>query len=100
MSADNGIYILQTPKGNKFEFRVAHLQAVENFKWDDVNKEYTNDQNVWIENARNMWKDCNVFTNKSEAFQESDKIYYNEIMNNDYGILEYGICTIEINKEF
>jgi len=32
MSADNGIYILETLGS---EFRVAHLQAIENIYWDD-----------------------------------------------------------------
>ena len=39
MSADNGIYILKTPKDNNegFEYRVIHSQAIENIYWDDVN---------------------------------------------------------------
>jgi hypothetical protein len=34
MSADNGIYILETPTSDGgLEYRVAHLQAVENVEW-------------------------------------------------------------------
>ena len=99
MSADNGIYILQTNKGDGFEFRVVHLQAVENYQWDNVDKCYTDDEDVLIENAREMWRDCEVFTDKREAFLEADE-QTEEILSDDCGILEYGICTIKIDREF
>ena len=108
MSADNGIYILQTLKGNGFEFRVAHLQAVENYQWDDNKQnpdkdyvgDYTDDADVQIKNARQMWKGCEVFIDRDAAWKKAEEIY-DEIMKDDFcPILEYGIQIIYIAREF
>lgn len=87
MSADNGIYILQTPKDNtpigspkaRSEFRVAHLQAVDNYQT--------------IEEAREAWGDP-VYDTENEAFAEALK------MSKDYEILEYGISVIYMDQVF
>jgi hypothetical protein len=94
MSSDNGIYILTTPKGNGHEYRVAHQMAIDNYLWDDESNDYTNDPKVLIKNAREMWKDCKVLTEESEAFQEAVIIY------EDVGYTEYGIQFINISEEF
>lgn len=107
MSADNGIYILETVKGNGKEYRVEHLQAVENYLWDEnlqvPEKSYkggeTDNPNIHIKNAREMWANCKVFTNKQDASLEADKLY-NEIIESDFPIIEYGISTIKIDREF
>ena len=63
MSADNGIYILKTQgycsihdgyDEHSSEFRIAHLQAVENVNWDHDGNDYTDDPDVMIHNARQM----------------------------------------------
>lgn len=106
MSSDNGIYILKTPRRKIFEYRIRHMQAVENYMWNDevvnevgVKGAYTDDQDVWIQNAREMWEGCKVFTSERQAMAEAMKIYQ-EIMNDDLPICEYGIQVIEIDREF
>jgi len=94
MSADNGIYILSTLKGRGYEYRVAHLQAVENVDWDDKTKDYTKKDDVRIVNARGMWDGCKVFTNEDTAHELAHDLA------EDCTILEYGICSVHINKEF
>ena len=105
MSADNGTYVLETKKGNWFEYRVKEMSAVENVYWkitptkkNPYAGKETSDQNVWIKNARKMWKDCKVFSNRIDALIEADRVAKQAI--EDYGILEYGICFIRIDKEF
>jgi len=54
---------------------------------------------VLIANARNMWKGCKVFTDKSSAL-----LYASELLDkctNDYGMEpEYGISFIKIPRVF
>lgn len=90
MSADNGIYILSTLKGKGHEYRVAHLQAVENYEWDDKIKGYTEDPDVQIKNAREMWDGCKVFKKEKGALKLAHKLA------DDVDILEYGICYVYI----
>ena len=86
MSADNGIYILQTPYSyGKCQYRVAYHMAVENFMWDDIKGEESQDPDVWIKNARKMWPGP-VFYTREDALKEADKLYQEH-----YGPLE---CSI------
>ncbi|MAH32739.1 MAG: hypothetical protein CMG78_12160 [Marinobacter sp.] len=85
MSADNGVYILITQKGDLHEFRVAHLQNIDNVDWDHKIGTYTSDPEVQIKNAREMWKDCEVFIDEASASAEANRIY-EEIMSDDYGV--------------
>ena len=114
MSSDNGIYILETPKGDGKEYRVAHLQAVENYLWHVCSKHgfdlhFGNDGRpgcdecrsgecdhveCHIENAREMWGDCKVFTNQDDALK------FALDLANQVEWTEYGICSIIIPKEF
>lgn len=95
MSADNGVYILETKRGSGKEYRVAHLQAVENVNWDTEKGEYTNDPDIHIKNAREMWPlSLPVFTNKDEALARAFDIY--EVLT----ICEYGVQTVKIDREY
>ena len=97
MSADNGVYILETlkkDKPNTFEFRVAHLQAVENVDWDQKQKCETEDDQIRIKNARKMWKNCKIFTSKKDALTFASDVL-DELM-----ICEYGISFVTINEVF
>jgi len=98
MSADNGVYILETVrltrKGFQPEFRVSHLSAIDNIEWDEKINDYTNDDDVRIVNAREMFDVTKVFEDKKEA--ES----YAVALHEDLGWTEYGICYITINREF
>ena len=100
MSADNGIYILETGDhyDNK-EYRVAYQMAVDNYLWDNEKNERSNDPDVWIRNAREMWKGCKVFTDSNSAVREAERIYQ-EFMKDDLAILEYGIVFIEVPRHF
>lgn len=110
MSADNGIYILQTKRKshdctNCWEYRVAELQAVENVDWDENLPntyhglgDYTEDDNVRIKNAREMWKDCKVFNTEAEALVEAKRLYDKNM--EDIGVVEYGISFVTIDRVF
>ncbi len=99
MSADNGIYILKTPTvDGKSEYRVKHLQAVENYRWDFLKPNddgggpggYTEDTKWHIYNAKRIWGTCKVFDNNGDAVLEAARL------SDDIGYTEYGICMIEI----
>jgi hypothetical protein len=124
MSADNGIYILQTKDG----YRVAHLQAIDNIYWhpdccenphivDDslgedmyyhehcqicgkVDPEYKIREGV--ANLTVIWMYFNrsvVYPDRESAMKKADEIY-NEITNDDFcGIVEYGIQFINGMEE-
>lgn len=94
MSSDNTVAILKTPKGNNFEYRVAHQMAIENYQWDDAKGDYTDDPQVQIKNAREMWRDCPVFTTSDDALIEAKAIYDQVVWT------EYGISFIIIDAEF
>lgn len=109
MSADDGFYILETEGP---EYRVKHLQAVENYMWDDKKIDeqdgkpgaYTNDPDVHIRNARKMWKKCKVFTNKKEAVKYAFNMEEEAIKDMEeyfgFGFTEYGVCHIKIPRKF
>lgn len=82
MSADNGIYILQTRDG----YRVVHAQAIENiYDGDKFNL-------IWI---AEYWGKCNLLKTEQEAWGEAKKLY-DEIMDDDFcPIIEYGVQFIE-----
>lgn len=94
MSADNGIYVLET-KGP--EFRVAHLQAIDNLTWDDEKKDHNNDPDVAIKNARSMFGRAKKFKDKESAILYAHK-QAEEIVED--GPLEYGVCSISIDRKF
>ena len=87
MSADNGIYILQSSDG----YRVIHTQAIENLWWwgdepkteSEINPKY----------LKSYFGKAPTFKTRNEAWDEALRMY-NEIMNGDFPILEYGICII------
>lgn len=116
MSADNGVYILETPTADGgLEYRVSHIQAVENMDWDrcpihgrDIHRgndgrrrcpecvahnRVTDDHNVIIQNAREMWRG-KVYTDKAAALLAAS-----EVLEKLY-ICEYGISFIRVNAQF
>lgn len=94
MSSDNGIYILETPKGDKKEYRVKHLLAIDNLDYDSEHHCITLNDSVRIKNAREMWEGTGVYENKAAALSAASKLLDKIV------IVEYGICLIEIDKEF
>lgn len=83
MSADNGIYILRSPiRTGHFEYRVAHLQAIENIDYDRAHEIL-------------YFGKCQVFHNRDAAWKEALKIY-----DSIDGVLEYGISQIDSDHPF
>lgn len=114
MSADNGIYILETRKGNETEYRVAGLQAVENVYWhfcsvhkrdhhfgndgrpncEECHTGECGDSKCHIQQARDMWRNSEVYLSEKEALAKAAT----ELKA--YPIVEYGISFIKIDEEF
>lgn len=84
MSADNGVYILQTKDG----FRVIHAQAIDNIS-------YNADATGF--NLRILYQyfcDSQCYKNKKQATDRAVELY-EEIMNDDFcPVCEYGISFI------
>ncbi len=89
MSADNGIYILQTEGP---EFRVAHQQGI-----DNIYGNFSDDTFQWQGDPEMMllyFQDAPVFSNLEEALDKASEMSY------DYEYLEYGICVITDFKDW
>lgn len=92
MSADNGIYILESKDG----FRVIHSQAIENiYFWETMPGEKLNPKYL-----KQYFGEAKVFKTRDEAWLEARRIY-DEIMGEGFP-LEYGINIIPgwEDKEF
>lgn len=85
MSADNGVYILETAGP---EFRVSDFGAIDNITWDQRKRDFTNDPVILMENARKYYNGCEVFTTREAALQEAVSIL------NQLPVCEYGIKFI------
>jgi hypothetical protein len=88
MSADNGIFILQTLGP---EYRVAYTQAIDNIygKFDDETYHWKGDMDRMID----VFGKSNVYKIIEEALDAAEKMSY------DYEYLEYGVCLINDFKE-
>jgi hypothetical protein len=115
MSADNGIYILQSLDG----YRVIHAQAIENlYYWETstccsnpvpIIDEYKNERcrecgsylpkmeqrdSICPNRLKEYFGECEVFKTEEKALQEAERIY-DEIIDDFYcPIIEYGINFI------
>jgi hypothetical protein len=89
MSADNGIYILQTEGP---EFRVAYQQTIDNIygNFSDESFQWQGDPEMMLE----YFEDAPVFSNLEEALDKASDMSY------DYEYLEYGICVITDFKDW
>lgn len=95
MSADNGIYILRTlsEKEGEFEYRVVHTQCIENIHY------FPEGSKEWEDTLLDYFGQCIVYNDEEGAWKEAKKIY-DDIMNDYFGILEYGISTIHMCIKF
>lgn len=89
MSADNGIYILET-KGP--EYRVAYHQNIDEIygKFSDESFHWQGDPEMMLE----YFENAPMFFNREEALDLAKKMVY------DYSYLEYGICFISDFKDW
>lgn len=99
MSADNGIYILRTLSYTdefEYEYRVSHLQAIDNIYWNSHYDKMSDEEDldIHIMNAVPCWKNSEVFYDVHSA--------YNRALKNldDVEFTEYGICHIFIDRHF
>jgi hypothetical protein len=101
MSADNGVYILETlaPNSGK-EYRVIHAQAIENIFYFNPERGYIQgDEGDDVELVL-YFGNSEIFHSEDDAWHESLKMA-DEIENDDWGgYLEYGISAIRLNKVF
>lgn len=97
MSADNCVAVLRTLRASGFghEYRVAHLQALENVDYDPKTGKDTKDPAVRIRNAREMWGNtCRVFPNLDLAMVQASNVL------EDLAVCEYGINEVQIEAVF
>lgn len=83
MSADNGVYVLQTYGP---EFRVAYAQAIDNIYegFDDGSSHWLPD----LDAMKIYFGKSSVYLTLEEALDAAEKIAY------DYDYLEDGVCVI------
>jgi len=83
MSADNGIFILETAGS---EFRVVHAQGIDNIygKFNDDTLHWDGDDEM----IREYFGESNIFHTLEDALDKAEE------MSHDYEYLEYGICLI------
>jgi len=95
MSADNGIYILKSPKcdGDGFEYRVTHAQAIENIEWNVPPGEFNDEM------LQDYFGKCEILT-EEEARKEAFAMEEDILSDGFCPILEYGISTIEMHRPF
>ena len=98
MSANNGIYILETihPANQDWrEYRVVHAGAIENIYFEKKGREYDEPTNfgLWEVFGRSR-----VTNNELQALKIASRMADKVI--SDCGILEYGISTIRVNRIF
>lgn len=94
MSADNGIYILKSPKGKGFEFRVIHAQAIENINYEPDKGGFNTEQ------IKRYFDSAQVFSDEDQAWRKARDMA-KEITSDEFCfILEYGISSISIPFEF
>lgn len=91
MSADNGVYVLETDGP---EFRVKEIMAVEDLWWSRERAKDDATPEEALQNAREVYKTCEVFTEKSLAYLYAAELY------ESLDICEYGISPIKMSGKF
>lgn len=97
MSADNGIYVLVTKRTRTQEngviindgkehlvYRVAHVQAIDNFGWYQENQNYNLGAYM-----KETWGASEVYDNPDKAFSKAYELAKKQ------PVLEYGIQVID-----
>ncbi len=92
VSADNGIYILRT----KDQYRVAHLQAIDNVSWSIIDGDWQNNDHTRGKcvptRVVEMWGDCKFTRNEGKALKLAHS------WASCLPICEYGVSIITYNK--
>lgn len=100
MSADNGIYMLRTlTEDGRHEWRVAEMSAIDNLWWDENRHDFApGDDDVVIENARQMFAEIPAFSTQEEALKAAANL--SRATLEVFGFLEYGINEIPVDRVF
>lgn len=93
MSADNGIYIGRFKINDDFEYRVTHAQAIENCDYDEPYPAKL------IHAYRTVYYGTSNIYNKKGAWERARKLY-EEILDGEYPICEYGVSEIHYDEPF
>jgi len=92
MSADNGVYILKT----KDQYRVAHLQAIDNVSWSIIDGDWQNEKRIRGKcvptRVVEMWGKCKYTRDESVALKIAHR------WASSLPICEYGVNIITYNK--
>lgn len=92
MSADNGIYILKT----KDQYRVAHLQAIDNVSWSIIDGNWQNKKETRGKcvptRVIEMWGKCKYTRDENVALKIAHR------WASSIPICEYGVNIITYNK--
>jgi hypothetical protein len=87
MSADNGVYILETKGVDGYEYRVSYVSAIDNIEYKP---DYGRFNKEWL--IRIFGKSV-VYTNEIEALKDAMEIKKSIEKFGNY--VEYGICNID-----
>lgn len=90
VSADNGIYILQT----KDQYRIAHLMAIDNVFWSYNDGCLSLGSSLVPARVVEMWGSCRYTRSRKKAF----KIAYR--WAESLPVCEYGVKIITYNKKW
>jgi hypothetical protein len=96
MSADNGIYIVGSPKSeldSTLEYRVAHCQAVENAVEGDYVHTHCEPE-VFDAYRVALFGRSQVYATIEDA-QNQAYVLYRQIMEGSWPVLEYGVCLLQ-----
>ena len=92
MSADNGIYILKT----KDQYRVAHLQAIDNLSFSIIDGNWQNRKGTrgkWVPTrVVERWGKCKYTRDENVAYRIAHR------WANSIPVCEYGVNVITYNK--
>lgn len=92
MSADNGVYILKT----KDQYRVAHLQAIDNVSWSIIDGDWQNEKRTRGKcvptRVVEMWGKCKYTRDENVALKLAHR------WASSLPICEYGVKIITYNK--
>jgi hypothetical protein len=94
MNGNDGIYVLVTPKNNNSEYRVAHIYNIGRLHWEEAEKGWTNNHDNAIKNARVIFKDATLHTERAAALIDAHN------MAKQLKYIQFGVSEIEIRREF
>lgn len=86
MSADNGIYVLETPTKNGAEYRVAHCFSIDDLNYFEPDTKEAHAMEVFL------FGESPVYNNAHDAMKAAI------ILHNDVKYTEYGICCLNVRN--